>query len=87
MLAAAYSLWLYRKVIFGSLIKDDLQDIMDLTYREMIILFPLVFLTIFFGFYPQPLIDIMEPSTTQLISNIADDLSLVIPSIIERRVY
>ena len=87
VLAAAYSLWLYRKVIFGSLIKDDLQDIMDLTYREMIILFPLVFLTIFFGFYPQPLIDIMEPSTTQLISNIADDLSLVIPSIIERRVY
>ena len=87
VLSAAYSLWLYRKVIFGSLIKDDLQDIMDLTYREMIILFPLVFLTIFFGFYPQPLIDIMEPSTTQLISNIADDLSLVMPSIIERGVY
>ena len=87
VLAAAYSLWLYRKVIFGSLIKDDLQDIMDLTYREMIILFPLVFLTIFFGFYPQPLIDIMEPSTTQLISNIADDLTLVVPSTIERGVY
>ena len=87
VLAAAYSLWLYRKVIFGSLIKDDLQDIMDLTYREMIILFPLVFLTIFFGFYPQPLIDIMEPSTTQLISNIADDLTLVMPSIIERGLY
>ena len=87
VLAAAYSLWLYRKVIFGSLIKDDLQDIMDLTYREMIILFPLVFLTIFFGFYPQPLIDIMEPSTTQLISNIADDLTFVMPSIIESGVY
>ena len=87
VLAAAYSLWLYRKVIFGSLIKDDLQDIMDLTYREMIILFPLVFLTIFFGFYPQPLIDIMEPSTTHLISNIADDLTLVTPSTIERGVY
>ena len=87
VLAAAYSLWLYRKVIFGSLIKDDLQDIMDLTYREMIILFPLAFLTIFFGFYPQPLIDIMEPSTTQLISNIADDLTLVMPLIIERGAY
>ena len=87
VLAAAYSLWLYRKVIFGSLINNDLQDIMDLTYREMIILFPLVFLTIFFGFYPQPLIDIMEPSTTQLISNIADDLTFVMPSIIESGVY
>jgi NADH-quinone oxidoreductase subunit M len=59
VLAAAYSLWLYRKVIFGSLIKDDLQDILDLSYREIIILFPLAFLTIFFGFYPQPLIDII----------------------------
>jgi NADH-quinone oxidoreductase subunit M len=87
VLAAAYSLWLYRKVIFGSLIKDDLQDIMDLTYREMIILFPLVFLTIFLGFYPQPLIDIMEPSTTQLISNIADDLTLVTPSTIDMGIY
>ena len=87
VLAAAYSLWLYRKVIFGSLIKDDLQDIMDLTYREMIILFPLVILTIFFGFYPQPLIDIMEPSTNQLISNIADDITSVMPLTIEKRVY
>ncbi|MDC3143778.1 NADH-quinone oxidoreductase subunit M [Pelagibacteraceae bacterium] len=87
VLAAAYSLWLYRKVIFGSLIKDDLQDIMDLTYREMIILFPLAFLTIFFGFYPQPLIDIMEPTITQLISNIADNITLVMPSIIDMGVY
>ena len=39
VLAAAYSLWLYRKVIFGSLIKDYLQDILDLSYREIIILF------------------------------------------------
>jgi NADH:ubiquinone oxidoreductase subunit 4 (subunit M) len=41
----------------------------------------------FFGFYPQPLIDIMEPSTTQLISNIADDLTFVMPSIIDSGVY
>ena len=53
VLAAAYSLWLYRKVIFGSLIKEDLLEILDLSRREIIILFPLAFLTIFFGFYPQ----------------------------------
>ena len=50
VLAAAYSLWLYRKVIFGSLIKDDLQDILDLSYREIIILFPLAFLLFFLVF-------------------------------------
>ncbi|MDC1303199.1 NADH-quinone oxidoreductase subunit M [Pelagibacterales bacterium] len=80
VLAAAYSLWLYRKVIFGSLIKDDLQDILDLSYREIIILFPLAFITIFFGFYPQPLIDIIEPSTIQLITNIANDVAIAEPA-------
>ena len=80
VLAPAYSLWLYRKVIFGSLIKDDLQDILDLSYREIIILFPLAFLTIFFGFYPQPLIDIIEPSTIQLITNIANDVAIAEPA-------
>ena len=80
VLAAAYSLWLYRKVILGSLIKDDLQDILDLSYREIIILFPLAFLTIFFGFYPQPLIDIIEPSTIQLITNIANDVAIAEPA-------
>ena len=77
VLAAAYSLWLYRKVIFGSLIKEDLLEILDLSRREIIILFPLAFLTIFFGFYPQPLIDIIEPATLQLISNISDDLIVI----------
>ena len=77
VLAAAYSLWLYRKVIFGSLIKEDLLEILDLSRREIIILFPLAFLTIFFGFYPQPLINIIEPTTLHLISNISDDLIVI----------
>ena len=76
VLAATYSLWLYRKVVFGSLVKEDLQDILDLSKREIIILFPLAFLTIFFGFYPQPLIDIIEPATINLISNISNDINL-----------
>ena len=87
VLAAAYSLWLYRKVIFGSLIKEDLQDILDLSRREIIILFPLAFLTIFFGFYPQPLLDIMEPSTSKLILNIDDNLSLIEPVIMEKNIF
>jgi NADH-quinone oxidoreductase subunit M len=77
VLAAAYSLWLYRKVIFGSLIKEDLLEILDLSRSEIIILFPLAFLTIFFGFYPQPLINIIEPATLHLISNISDDLIVI----------
>ena len=47
VLAATYSLWLYRKVIFGALVKDDLVDMLDLTRREIIIFVPLIFLTFF----------------------------------------
>ena len=63
VLAATYSLWLYRKVIFGELIKDDLKDILDLTKREIIIFIPLIFLTLSIGIYPKPIIEILEPST------------------------
>ena len=75
VLAATYSLWLYRKVIFGALVKDDLMDILDLTKREIIIFVPLIFLTIFIGIYPKPVIDIIEPAASNLVENIQEKLS------------
>jgi len=49
ILSACYALWLYRKVVFGALVKPSLASIKDLTFREGLLLFPLVFLTILFG--------------------------------------
>ena len=46
ILSAAYALWLYRKVVFGTLVKPSLATIKDLTFRESLILMPLVALTI-----------------------------------------
>src|SRR6188768_3398444 len=46
ILSAGYALWLYRKVVFGALTKPSLASIKDLTLRESLTLFPLVFLTI-----------------------------------------
>ena len=63
VLAATYSLWLYRKIIFGQLIKDDLKDILDLSSREILIFVPLVVLTILIGIYPIPVLEIIEPSS------------------------
>src|SRR6266576_812410 len=56
ILSAAYALWLYRKVIFGVL-KPSLASIKDLTLRESLTLMPLVALTILFGIYPKPVLD------------------------------
>jgi NADH-quinone oxidoreductase subunit M len=69
ILSAAYMLWLYRKVIFGKLTKPSLLHIKDIGWREMVVLAPLVILTIVFGVYPKPVLDISAVSVTQLIDN------------------
>jgi NADH-quinone oxidoreductase subunit M len=69
ILSAAYALWLYRKVIYGRLEKPSLAAIRDLGVREIAILAPLVALTILFGVYPKPVLDMSAASVTALIDN------------------
>ena len=69
ILSAAYALWLYRKVVFGALTKPSLASIKDLTGRECLTLFPLVALTILFGVYPKPVLDMSAASVQQLVNN------------------
>ncbi len=68
ILGAAYMLWLYRRVIFGALTKEDLKSMVDLSPREMLVFAPLVAATLFFGIYPQPLLDVMDASVANLIA-------------------
>ena len=68
ILSAAYALWLYRRVVFGPLIKDGLKSIKDLSSREQLILAPLVILVIFFGVYPMPILDVTAVSVDNLIT-------------------
>jgi NADH-quinone oxidoreductase subunit M len=69
ILSAAYALWLYRKVIFGRLTKPSLMHIKDVGWREILVLAPLVVLTIVFGIYPKPVLDVSAASVSQLIDN------------------
>jgi NADH-quinone oxidoreductase subunit M len=77
ILSAAYALWLYRKVIFGALVKPSLMTIKDLTLRECVTLFPLVALTIWFGVYPKPVLDVSAASVQQLVNNYATAVTAV----------
>jgi len=72
ILGAAYMLWLYRRVIFGELVKDNLKNILDLDRREILIFAPLVVLVIWMGVYPSYFLDIIHVSVTGLI----EDMSL-----------
>ncbi len=67
ILSAAYALFLYRRIIFGDLVKPALQTIQDLSLREIAILSPLVIITILMGVYPKPIFDITSASVAHLI--------------------
>jgi NADH-quinone oxidoreductase subunit M len=67
--SAAYALWLYRKIIFGTLEKPALFNIRDIDWREIAIMTPLIVLTIVLGVYPKLVLDISSASVAQLIDN------------------
>ena len=67
ILGAAYMLWLYKRVVFGKLVNEDLKQLTDLNKSEIIILISLTIPTLFFGFYPEPLMNTIEVSVKNLI--------------------
>ena len=67
ILSAAYALLLYRRVVFGALVKPSLKTIQDLTGREIALLAPLVIITIALGVYPKPVFDVTTPAVAKLI--------------------
>ena len=75
ILAAAYMLWLYKRIIFGEILKNELKKMKDLNKSEIFILSSLVFSIIFFGFYPEPLLSTIEISINNLIEVYNENLN------------
>ena len=69
VLGAAYMLYLYRRVIFGSITKDDLKAILDLSPREVAIFAPLVLLTLWMGVYPPSFTRFFDASTGAMVQS------------------
>jgi NADH-quinone oxidoreductase subunit M len=67
ILGAAYMLYLYRRIIFGTLTKDALKKVLDMSPREWMVFAPLIILTFWMGIYPTPFLDIMHVSVQNLI--------------------
>ena len=76
ILGAAYMLWLYKRVVFGELINEDLKNLVDLNKSEVIILTLLAIPSLYFGFYPEPLINTVEVSVSSLIDNYNANLEI-----------
>ena len=67
ILGAPYMLLLYRRVVFGVIQRDEVRALKDLNPREILIFSPLVALVLLMGVYPKPFLDVMRPSTTELV--------------------
>ena len=74
VLAAAYMLWLYKRVIFGEIKNSQIKSLKDMNISESLILILLAVITIVFGFYPDPLLDTMNVSVNNLIDRYQQDL-------------
>ena len=76
ILGAVYMLWLYKRVVFGKIANNELMKISDLNRSEIFILLCLALLTIFFGFYPEPLLKTIDPSISNLIETYNYNINL-----------
>ena len=74
ILAAAYMLWLYKRIIFGRLINEQMKVMKDINKAETYIFTPLIFLILYFGFYPEPFFSTIDISVNELIKNYQIDL-------------
>ena len=75
ILAAAYMLWLYKRVIFGKITNSEIKIMSDLNKTEIYIFSSLAFLILFFGVYPEPLFNTIDISVNNLIANYQIDIN------------
>ncbi len=74
VLGAAYMLYLYRRIVFGELTKENLLSIADLERREIAVFLPLIVLVLWMGVYPAFFLDLMGASVENLITGYTDAL-------------
>ena len=67
VLGPAYMLWLYRRVVFGDLVKEHLKDIMDVNAREIAIFVPMVLFVMLMGIYPEAFLSVIRASVENLV--------------------
>jgi NADH-quinone oxidoreductase subunit M len=79
ILSAGYALWLYRRIIFGALTKESLRSMLDLSFKEKVVLYPLIVMIIVFGFYPAPILDTTAGAVDALVAHYSASVGLAEP--------
>jgi NADH-quinone oxidoreductase subunit M len=75
VLGAAYMLYLYRRVVYGELTKDDVKAMADLEPREIAIFVPIIAVVMWMGVYPMSFLNVMDESVAHMLKNYHDALA------------
>ena len=71
VLGAAYTLWMYKRVIYGAIANDRVRALTDINRREFWMLGSVALLVLWMGVWPRPFIDVMHTSVEQLLAHVA----------------
>jgi NADH-quinone oxidoreductase subunit M len=71
VIGAAYSLWMYKRVVFGDVANHHVEELSDINMREFAILGVLAIATLWMGLYPQPFTEVMHASVNDLLRHVA----------------
>jgi NADH-quinone oxidoreductase subunit M len=71
VVGAAYTLWMYKRVIFGDVANHHVAELTDINNREFLILGVLAICTLWMGLYPQPFTEVMHASVNDLLRHVA----------------
>lgn len=71
ILGAAYTLWMYKRVIFGAVANASVAALSDLNRREFWLLATLAALVLWLGLWPKPFVDVMHSSVADLLAQVA----------------
>lgn len=78
ILGAAYALWLYRRIIFGTITHADLMGILDLSPREIAIFVPLALVTLWMGIFPSSFTGFWDASVNAMVLHHQEALAHVV---------
>ena len=71
ILGAAYTLWMYKRVIYGAVANDAVAELNDVNGREIVILSSLALAVLLFGVWPTPLLEVLGPTVDNLLAHIS----------------
>ncbi len=71
ILGAAYTLWMYKRVVYGEIANDGVRGLSDINRREFVVLASLAVMVLLFGLWPAPLLEVMGPTVDNLLEHIS----------------